>query len=114
MLTVLISIFNLLGTPEVGGLTTIQSLEIIQGCKGMNIVGGDLVEVCCLKRKVEMVITICYVQLELSNPRWACTHTGIVFPLQVNPLYDPHGTTALMGANILFEMLCVLPGVKYY
>ena len=60
MLTVLISIFNLLGTPEVGGLTTIQSLEIIQGCKGMNIIGGDLVEVCCLKRKVEMVITICY------------------------------------------------------
>ena len=33
------------GTPEIGGLTTIQALEIIRGCRGMNIVGGDLVEV---------------------------------------------------------------------
>lgn len=34
-----------LGTPEVGGLTSIQGLEIVRGCKGLNIVGGDLVEV---------------------------------------------------------------------
>ncbi|XP_002731471.1 agmatinase, mitochondrial-like [Saccoglossus kowalevskii] len=33
------------GTPEIGGLTTIQALEAIRGCRGMNIVGGDLVEV---------------------------------------------------------------------
>jgi guanidinobutyrase len=33
------------GTPEVGGLTSIQGLEIIRGCKGLNLVGGDLVEV---------------------------------------------------------------------
>ena len=33
--------------------------------------------------------------------------------MQVNPLYDPNGGTALMAATILFEMLCVLPGVKY-
>ena len=33
------------GTPEVGGLTVIQGLEIVRGCRGMNIVGGDLVEV---------------------------------------------------------------------
>lgn len=33
------------GTPEIGGLTTIQMLEIIRGSKGLNIVGGDLVEV---------------------------------------------------------------------
>ncbi|CAL1262308.1 unnamed protein product [Larinioides sclopetarius] len=33
------------GTPEIGGLTTIQMLEIIRGLKGVNIVGGDLVEV---------------------------------------------------------------------
>lgn len=33
------------GTPEIGGLTTIQVLEIIRGCRGLNIVGGDLVEV---------------------------------------------------------------------
>src|SRR5680860_1710718 len=33
------------GTMEIGGLTTIQALEIVRGCKGLNIVGGDLVEV---------------------------------------------------------------------
>ncbi|XP_022107571.1 uncharacterized protein LOC110988417 isoform X3 [Acanthaster planci] len=63
------------GTPEVGGLTPIQGMEIIRGCRGLNIIGGDLVE--------------------------------------VSPPYDPFGTTALLGANLLFEMLCVLPGVKY-
>ena len=63
------------GTVEVGGLSTWQALEIIRGCRGLNIVGGDLVE--------------------------------------VSPPYDPSGNTALIGANLLFEMLCVLPGVKY-
>lgn len=33
--------------------------------------------------------------------------------LQVNPLYDNGGVTSLMAANLLYEMLCVLPGVKY-
>lgn len=33
------------GTPEVGGLTVIQGLEILRGCQGMNVVGGDVVEV---------------------------------------------------------------------
>lgn len=33
------------GTPEIGGLTSIQGLEIIRGCRGLNVVGGDLVEV---------------------------------------------------------------------
>jgi len=33
------------GTPEPGGLTSIQALEIIRGCYGLNIIGGDLVEV---------------------------------------------------------------------
>lgn len=33
------------GTPEVGGLTAIQALEIVRGCRGMNLIGGDLVEV---------------------------------------------------------------------
>lgn len=59
------------GTVEIGGLTTIQALEIIRGCQGLNIVGGDLVE--------------------------------------VSPPYDPSGNTALIGANLLYEMLCVLP-----
>lgn len=62
------------GTLEIGGLTTVQGLEIIRGMKGLNIVGADLVE--------------------------------------VSPPYDMAGTTALIAANLLFEMLCVLPKVK--
>lgn len=61
------------GTPEIGGLSVPQALEIIRGCYGLNIVGADLVE--------------------------------------VSPPYDTSGNTALLGANLLFEMLCVLPGV---
>ncbi|HWL70287.1 MAG TPA: agmatinase [Geminicoccus sp.] len=63
------------GTLEVGGLTIWQGLEIVRGCRGLNLVGCDLVE--------------------------------------VSPPYDPAGTTALVAANLLFEMLCVLPGVQY-
>lgn len=33
------------GTPEIGGLTTREVLELVRGLKGMNIVGGDVVEV---------------------------------------------------------------------
>ena len=61
------------GTPEIGGLSVPQGLEVIRGCRGLNVVGGDLVE--------------------------------------VSPPYDPSGNTALLGANLLYEMLCVLPGV---
>lgn len=63
------------GTVEIGGLTIWQGLEIVRGCRGLNIVGGDLVE--------------------------------------VSPPYDTTGNTALIGANLLYEMLCVLPGGKY-
>jgi len=61
------------GTPEIGGLTVPQALEIVRGCRGLNLVGADLVEVA--------------------------------------PPYDTTGNTALLGANLLYEMLCVLPGV---
>jgi guanidinobutyrase len=63
------------GTPEIGGLTVPQALEIVRGCRGLNLVGADLVEVA--------------------------------------PPYDTTGNTALLGANLLYEMLCVLPGVRY-
>jgi agmatinase len=33
------------GTPEIGGLTTRESLQILQGLKGLNVIGGDVVEV---------------------------------------------------------------------
>jgi guanidinobutyrase len=63
------------GTPEIGGLTTIQAIEIIRGCQGLQLIGGDLVE--------------------------------------VSPPYDTTGNTSLLGANLLYEMLCVLPGVEH-
>lgn len=63
------------GTPEVGGLTVPQALEIIRGCRGLNLVGVDLVEVA--------------------------------------PIYDTSGLTSLTAANLVYEMLCVLPGVSY-
>jgi guanidinobutyrase len=31
--------------------------------------------------------------------------------VEVSPPYDPQGATALVAANLLYEMLCVLPGV---
>lgn len=58
------------GTPEVGGLSVWQGMEIVRGCRGLNLVGADLVE--------------------------------------VSPAYDRSGNTALLAANLLFEMLCVL------
>ena len=61
------------GTLEIGGLTTVQALEIVRGLAGVNLVGCDLVE--------------------------------------VSPPYDQAGTTALVAANLLYEMLCVLPAV---
>lgn len=33
--------------------------------------------------------------------------------VEVSPPYDPFGNTAVLAANLLFEMLCVLPGVRY-
>jgi len=32
--------------------------------------------------------------------------------VEVAPAYDTSGNTALLGASLLFEMLCVLPGVR--
>ncbi len=33
------------GTPEVGGLSTRQAMDLLRGLKGLNVVGGDMVEV---------------------------------------------------------------------
>ena len=63
------------GTPEIGGLTVTQGIEIMRGCRGLDIVGGDLVE--------------------------------------VSPPYDASGNTALVAANLLYELLCSLPGVEH-
>ncbi|NND91066.1 MAG: agmatinase [Granulosicoccus sp.] len=56
------------GTAEPGGLTSHQGIEIVRGTYGINLIGGDLVE--------------------------------------VSPPYDQSGNTAVLGANILYEMLC--------
>ena len=60
------------GTPEIGGLTVPQVLEVIRGSWGLNLIGADVVE--------------------------------------VSPPYDPLGTTALLAANLAYELLCVMPG----
>ena len=33
------------GTPEIGGLSTREALELVRGCAGLDVVGGDVVEV---------------------------------------------------------------------
>ena len=63
------------GTPEIGGLTVVQGIEVVRGCRGLDVVGCDVVEVA--------------------------------------PPYDTSGNTALLAANLLYEMLCILPEVCY-
>ena len=33
------------GTPEVGGLTSYEMLQLVRGLKGLNLIGGDVVEI---------------------------------------------------------------------
>ena len=58
------------GTPEVGGFTTHEAQQMIRSLRGLQLFGGDVVEVA--------------------------------------PPFDPSGTTALVGASIMFEILCVV------
>jgi agmatinase len=58
------------GTPEVGGLTPREVLQILRGLRGLDIVGGDVVEVA--------------------------------------PQYDATSNTAQIGAQVLFELLCLV------
>ena len=58
------------GTPEPGGFTSHQMLQLVRGLLGLNIIGADLVEVA--------------------------------------PPYDPGQITAILAANLIFEMLSVL------
>lgn len=58
------------GTPEIGGLTTIQAQRLLRGLRGLNLIGADVVE--------------------------------------VSPPFDPTGNTALVGATIIYEILCLL------
>ena len=58
------------GTPEVGGLTTIDAQALLRGLRGLNLIGADVVEVA--------------------------------------PPLDPSGNTALVGAAIMYEILCLL------
>jgi len=57
------------GTPEVGGITTLEAQQFLRGLMGLNFVGGDVVEVA--------------------------------------PPFDPTGNTALVGATIMYEILCL-------
>jgi guanidinopropionase len=58
------------GTPEIGGLTTLEAQHVLRGLQGLDLIGGDVVE--------------------------------------VSPPFDPSGNTALVGATIMFEILCLL------
>ena len=58
------------GTPEVGGITTLEAQQLLRGLRGLNLIGGDVVEVA--------------------------------------PAYDQTGNTALVGATIMFEILCLI------
>ncbi|MDR3620980.1 MAG: agmatinase [Paludisphaera borealis] len=57
------------GTPVVGGLTSREAMQFLQGLRGLNLIGGDVVE--------------------------------------VSPPFDAAGMTALAGAQIMFEILCL-------
>ncbi len=58
------------GTPEIGGFTTHEAQRMIRGLQGLDLIGGDVVEVA--------------------------------------PPFDPSGNTAIVGATMMFEILCVL------
>jgi len=58
------------GTPEIGGMTTRETLGLLRGLDGLDFVGADVVE--------------------------------------VSPPYDPSGNTALLGATLMYEILCLL------
>lgn len=58
------------GTPEVGGFSTLEAQLMIRSLQGLNLVGGDVVEVA--------------------------------------PPFDQTGNTALVGATMMFEILCVV------
>ncbi len=58
------------GTPEIGGLTTLEAQALIRGLRGLDLIGGDVVEVA--------------------------------------PPFDPSGNTALVGATMMYEILCPL------
>ncbi len=58
------------GTPEVGGFSSLEAQLMIRGLQGLNLMGGDVVEVA--------------------------------------PPFDPSGNTALVGATMMFEILCVV------
>ncbi|MGE5269528.1 MAG: agmatinase [Thiohalocapsa sp.] len=58
------------GTPEIGGFSTAEAQRMLRGLDGLDLVGGDVVEVA--------------------------------------PPFDPSGSTALVGATMMFEILCVL------
>ncbi|MFP6726074.1 MAG: agmatinase [Alphaproteobacteria bacterium] len=61
------------GTPEVGGITTVEAQKLLRGLRGLNLIGGDVVEVA--------------------------------------PPFDPSGNTAMVGATMMFEILCLLAEV---
>jgi|GEM_PF-15355 len=48
--------------------------------------------------------------LEIIRGAWGLNLVGADV-VEISPPYDPQGTTALLGANLAYELLCVMPGV---
>jgi guanidinobutyrase len=48
--------------------------------------------------------------LEVIRGAWGLNLIGADV-VEISPPYDPHGTTALLGANLAYELLCVMPDV---
>ena len=42
------------GTPEIGGLTTAQALEIVRGCKGLNLVSLQASSLGCANKDLRL------------------------------------------------------------
>lgn len=49
--------------------------------------------------------------LEIVRGAWGLNVIGADL-VEVSPPYDSSGNTALVGATLLYEMLCIMPGVK--
>ena len=91
------------GTPEIGGLTSIQALEIIRSvghCLNMSQCNMSQYVLLCLNMMVIIVR--------------GCSGLNIVGCdlVEVSPAYDTSGNTSLTGANLVFEMLCLIKSMK--
>ena len=90
-------------------MTVLEAQMMLRGLDKMNLIGGDMVEVFeCPVFYVSLFVIYCAaLYLCLCNFVVALAFK-IVVVVQVAPPYDPSGNTAMVGAQIMFEIACVL------